>query len=158
MNGDPTVSPRWMRASVAPTTRAAIGDGLVAGALAGALSGLPSTAVAFVRRAHPLEAVAAAGTLLLAPDAGTGRLTVAGSVAHAALSLGWATVLALALPERHTLAAGLAGGSAIAALDLGLIGRRYPRIRRLPMGPQIADHLAFGAVVAAVVHRRHRRR
>lgn len=147
-----------MRTTVAPTTRAAIGDGLAAGALAGALSGLPSTAVALVRRDHPLEAVAAAGTLLLDAGAGAGRLVVAGAVAHTALSLGWATVLALALPRRRTVAAGVIGGGAIAALDLGVIGRRYPRIHRLPSGPQVVDHLAFGAVVAAVVAGRRRRR
>ena len=34
-----------------------------------------------------------------------------------------------------------------AALDLGVVARRYPAIRALPQGPQWADHLLFGAVV-----------
>jgi hypothetical protein len=36
---------------------------------------------------------------------------------------------------------------AIAALDLGFIGRRLPAIRWLAIAPQVADHLAFGMVV-----------
>jgi hypothetical protein len=57
------------------------------------------------------------------------------------------------------MAAGLAGGAAIAAVDLGLLahgpmGRRWPLIRALPVGPQVADHLAFGAIPGAVLRRR----
>jgi hypothetical protein len=57
------------------------------------------------------------------------------------------------------MAVGLAGGAAIAALDLGLlahgpIGRRWPLIRALPVGPQVADHLAFGAIAGAVLRGR----
>ena len=133
-------------------------DALVAAALAGVLSGLPSTAAALARRSDPLEAVAAAGTLLLPPDAAAGHLVIAGVVAHAALSSGWATVLVVALPARRTVPAAMAAGLAIAAFDLGAIGRRYPRIRRLATGPQVADHLAFGAVVGAVVACRRRQR
>ena len=141
-----------------PATVDALADGVVAGAIAWAVSGLPSTGVALLRRTSPLESVAAAGTLLLPDDASTVSLLAAGAAAHTALSLGWATVFALALPERRTVAAGLAGGLAVAALDLGLVGRRHPRIHALATGPQVADHLAFGAVVAAVVAHRRRRR
>ncbi|MBW3580103.1 MAG: hypothetical protein KY447_05605 [Actinobacteria bacterium] len=141
-----------------PTASVVIGDGLAAGAVAWALSGLPSSTSALVHGTSPLAAVAAAGTLLLGDDAPTVPLVVAGAVAHTALSLGWATVLALTLPERRTVAAGLAAGAAIAALDLGVVARRYPRIRSLGTPGQVADHLAFGAVVAVVVARRRRRR
>lgn len=141
-----------------PTTSAAVADGLVAGAAAWALSGLPSTSSALARRTNPLHTVAAAGTLLLPDGAPTARLVAAGAAVHSALSLGWATVFALALPEHHPVAAGLAGALAVAALDLGAIGRRYPRIRALETGPQVADHLAFGAIVAAVVAQRRRQR
>ncbi len=146
------------RPGLNPTTVVALADGLVAGAAAWALSGLPSSGSAVVRRTHPMEAVTAAGTLLLPADAAAGRLVVAGVLAHTALSLGWATVLALALPERCTVAAGMAAGLAIAAVDLGAVGRHYPRIRALDTVPQLADHLAFGAAVAAVVARRRGRR
>jgi len=60
------------------------------------------------------------------------------------------------LPDRRTVALGAAAGLAIAALDLGVIGRRFPRIRALSQAPQVADHLAFGALVGAVVSRRRR--
>jgi hypothetical protein len=52
----------------------------------------------------------------------------------------------------------VAGGLAIAALDLGLIARRFPRVRALPQGRQWADHVAFGLAVGAVLRARRRRR
>jgi hypothetical protein len=45
-------------------------------------------------------------------------------------------------------------GLGIAALDLGIVGRRFPRIRALPLLPQVADHLAFALSAAAVLARR----
>jgi hypothetical protein len=45
---------------------------------------------------------------------------------------------------------GVLGGLAIAAVDLGVIGRRRPAIRALPLLPQLADHALFGAVVGAL--------
>lgn len=82
------------------------------------------------------------------------RLLPAAAAAHVALSLGWALVLAAALPEKRTCELGALAGLAIAALDLGVIGRHYPRIRGLPQLPQVADHVAYGATVGAVVRRR----
>ncbi|MDQ1516362.1 MAG: hypothetical protein QOE80_2192 [Actinomycetota bacterium] len=135
--------------------------GLLAGAVAGVLSGLPSTAHALLTGRDPLAAARAAGNLLLPADARPEALLVAGGLAHAAVSLGWATVLAVAVRRTSLspVAAGLAAGAAIAAVDLGLLahgpaGRRWPLIRALPVGPQVADHLAFGAVAGAVLARR----
>ncbi len=139
-------------------TRAALGDAAMAGTLAWALSGLPSTVWTLVRGGNPLMAVRAAGTLVLSPTTGRAALLVAGTGAHTVISYGWATVLALGLPTRRTQVTGTAAGLAIAALDLGVIGRRYPAIRALPTLPQVADHLAFGLLVGAVVARRRRRR
>ncbi len=132
-------------------------DGLAAGTVAAVLSGVPSTVDALVRGADPLEAPTAAGSLLLPSERRTGRLLLAAVPVHIALSLGWALVLASALPRRATIASGAAAGLVVAALDLGLGGRRLPRIRALALPPQIADHLAFGAVVGAVVRRRRTR-
>lgn len=111
----------------------------VAGAV---LSGLPSTVWTLARgrsRWSLLDSTRAAGTLL------GKRSVVRGAVAHAAISLWWTLVMQRAGVRTPT--AGAAFGAGIAALDLGVIARRYPAIRSLPIGPQVADHLAFGAVV-----------
>ncbi len=135
--------------------------GLAAGAVAGVLSGFPSTAHALLTGRDPLAAARAAGNLLLPADADPGALLAAGGLAHVAVSLGWGTVLAVAVRRTSLspLVAGVAAGAAIAVVDLGLLahgpaGRRWPLIRALPVGPQVADHLAFGAVAGAVLARR----
>ena len=58
------------------------------------------------------------------------------------------------LPRRRTVLAGAAAGAVIAALDLGVVGRRLPAVRALDWRPQALDHVAYGAVVAYVVSRR----
>jgi hypothetical protein len=132
--------------------------GLRAGAVAGVLSGAPSTVHALATRRSPIDALRAAGTLLLADDAPPTALTAAGVVAHGAISLGWGVVLAAVLPRRQAVVWGALAGVAIAGLDLGVLGRRWPRIRALPTVPQVADHVAFGALVGAVFSRAGRRR
>src|SRR4051812_10335279 len=98
-------------------------DGVVAGAVAGLLSGAPSTLHALVTGADPLAAARAAGNLLLPAGARPGRLLAAGAAAHVALSVGWGTVLAVAVRRfpLPPLAAGVIAGAAIAAVDLGLV-------------------------------------
>jgi len=77
-------------------------------------------------------------------------------VAHALVSVAWAAVLAVMLPRRRAAAAGTAAGAVIAAIDLGVVGRRIPASRDLPVASQVADHLAFGALVGMVLgHPRH---
>jgi hypothetical protein len=137
--------------------RESVADALVAGLVGAALSGVPSTVHALARGHDPLEATLAAGSLLLPHERRPGRLLAAAVPAHLAISLGWAAVLAAALPRRRTMLAGAAAGLAIAAFDLGVVGRRFPRVRELPLGPQLADHVAFGALVGAVLRRRRAR-
>jgi len=115
-------------------------------------------------RISPRAAARAAGNLLLPAHARPAGLLAAGGMAHVAISLGWGTVLAVAVRRLSVapVAAGLAGGAAIAAVDLGLlahgpIGRRWPLIRALPVAPQVADHLAFGAVAGAFLGGSRRR-
>jgi hypothetical protein len=129
-------------------------DVLAAAAVAAVLSGAPSTAHALLTRTNPLEASLAAGTLLLPREERASRLLPAAALAHAALSLGWAVVLAAILPRRRTTLPAAAAGLAIAALDLGVVGRRFPRIRALPPGPQILDHIAYAVTVGMVLERR----
>ena len=129
-------------------------DGVLAGTIGAILSGAPSTAYALLTRADPIEAAAAAGTLVVPRETRRLPLLAAAVPAHATISLGWGIVLAAVLPRRGTVAWGALAGLAIAALDLGLIGRRYPRIRALPMLPQVADHIAYGITVGVVLRSR----
>lgn len=138
--------------------RSSLGDALAAGCVAAVVSGAPSTAHAILTHQSPLEASLAAGTLLLGDEERrTSRLLPAAAAAHIALSLGWALVLGAVLPRRRPATWAAGAGLAIAALDLGVVGRRFPRIRALPLAPQIADHVAYALTVAAVLrHRRER--
>lgn len=138
------------------TRSSVIRDGLAAGAIAAVVSGAPSTLHALATRGHPLEATLAAGTLLLPRERRAPPLVLAATAVHVALSLGWALVLAALLPRRRTIAWATLAGLAIAALDLGVVGRRCARIRALPQVPQWLDHVAYGATVGAVLSRRRR--
>lgn len=75
---------------------------------------------------------------------------------HLTLSFGWAAVLERVLPARREVAAGTAAGLAIGALDLGVGRRAFPRIRALPLLPQVADHVSYGLTVGCVLARRRR--
>ena len=138
------------------TRVATIADGLVAGAVAALVSGAPSTLHAFATRSSPLEATLAAGTLLLPRERRPLALVLAAVPVHLALSFGWALLLATLLPRHRTVAAGVLAGLAIAALDLGVVGRRNPRVRALPQLPQVLDHVAYGAAVGVVLRLRRR--
>jgi hypothetical protein len=124
--------------------RHALGDAAAAAAVAGTVSGLPSTVDALRRREPVLDSTRAAGTLV------GHHHVVVGALVHAAISTGWSGVLLRVLPRRHSVAAGAAAGLAIGVLDLGVVGRHYPAIRALRTGPQLADHIVFGATVGAM--------
>jgi hypothetical protein len=120
---------------------------VIAGAVAATCSGLPSTAYALATGGDLLQATRAAATLV------PGRRGVlAGAAVHVVVSAGWTAALA-AVDRRHRL--GLLGGGAagmlIAALDLEVAGRSNPAIGALPRLPQWLDHVAFGAIVGALL-------
>ena len=131
-------------------------DALRAGLTAAVVSGAPSTLIALARGEDVLDGARAAGTLLLPRETRTLPLLAAATPIHLALSLGWAVVLERAIPRGREPLGGLLGGFAIAALDLGVIGRRLPRIRALPQPRQWADHAAYGLTVGIVLARRRR--
>lgn len=114
--------------------------------VASALSGVPSTVHALLTRGDVLRSTRAAATLL----GGTG--VIRGAVAHLGVSAWWTVVLAT-LDRRWRLDArrGAVAGAVIAAVDLEVVGRRFPAVRRLPRAAQWADHVAFGALVGAVL-------
>ncbi len=132
-------------------------DGLVAGTAGAVTGGVPSTLHALVTGGDLLEATLAAGSMLLPGERRRTPLLAAAAVAHAGISLGWGVVLAGSLPRRHPVVAGAAAGLAIAALDLGIVARWFPRVRALPLAPQLADHVAYGATVGAVLAARKSR-
>jgi hypothetical protein len=129
---------------------------LQAGLVAAAVSGAPSTLITLARREDVLMGARAAGTLLLPRGRRTLPLLAAAIPVHLVLSLGWAAVLDKALPRGNEPLTGTLAGLGIAALDLGVIGRRLPAIRALPQPRQWADHAAYGLAVGAVLQ--HRRR
>jgi hypothetical protein len=134
-----------------------LADAAVAGTVGAITSGAPSTLLALARGGDVLEGARAAGTLLLPRERRTVPLLIAATAAHLGLSFGWALVLAATLPRGHEVPVGTAAALLIAALDLGVIGRRLPAIRALPQGAQWADHVAYGAAVGTALARRRAR-
>jgi hypothetical protein len=120
-------------------------DRAAAGLIAAVVSGAPSTLWALARGRDPLEATRAAGSIV-APHADGPALLAASAAVHLTVSLFWASVLPRGLGARRGAFAGLA----IAALDLGVLGRRFPHIRELALAPQLADHTFFGATFGAL--------
>jgi hypothetical protein len=129
-------------------------DGVIAGAVAALVSGLPSTLWALAAGGDPRAASLAAGSILLPGEERPGRLVAAAVPVHLVLSVGWAFVLARLLPRGREVATGGLAGIGIAALDLGILGRRFRRVRALPTLPQLADHLVYGVTVGYVFARR----
>ena len=133
-----------------------------AGLIAAVLSGAPSTVVTLRRGEDILASTEAVGEALL-PRVRKGWARVAvGGVAHLCISLFWARVMQRLLRAESGTAAAVSGGAAcgaaIAAIDLGLVGRFLPPIRALPGGQLFADHLAYGAIVGWVLQRNRPRR
>jgi hypothetical protein len=117
-------------------------------------SGLPSTAYALFVDADPLEATWAAGGMLLPMSAPPAQLFMAAAVVHCSVSAFWTVVFGALLPRRHVVAWALAGSAAVALLDLRLIAPLFfPSVAALAFWPQFADHLAWGVLLGATLHR-----
>jgi hypothetical protein len=127
---------------------------LEAGLLGAVVSGAPSTLVTLARGEDVLDGARAAGAIVLPREERTWVLLLAATPVHLALSLGWAAALGRVLPRGREPLWGTLAGAGIAALDLGVVGRRIPAIRRLPQGRQWADHLAYGLAVGLVLSAR----
>ena len=82
---------------------------------------------------------------------GVARLLAAAVPVDLALSLGWA--LALDRAQVRGAGRGALAGVAIGAVDLSLAAHVLPRIRALPLLPQLADHVVYGAIVGYVLGR-----
>jgi hypothetical protein len=96
-----------------------------------------------------MSATRAVGTLV--PPGRPGL--VRGAVAHFVVSVLVGELLGRILPDRHSVGWGALAGLAIGVVNVGVVGRHFSAIRELPLGPQLADNMAFGALFAAVVDR-----
>jgi hypothetical protein len=120
---------------------------VIAGTVAATCGGVPSTVYALATGGDLLQATRAAATLV--PGR---RGVVTGAAVHVLVSAGWTAALA-AVDRRHRLGplGGGAAGMLIAAFDLEVAGRSNSAISSLPRLPQWLDHVAFGAIVGALL-------
>jgi hypothetical protein len=153
-----TGSPANAAANSRPATGRRYGwhDVVAAGLAGAACSAIPSTAWSLLRGDDVLDGGRAVGRMVLPRERRTPVLLAAAAPVHLAISLGWAAIMAAVLPPRRQPAWGLVAGVAIAALDLGVIGRRIRPIRELPQGRQWADHAAYGLTVGLALRARGR--
>jgi hypothetical protein len=128
---------------------------LVAGGWAGVLSGIPSTVYLLLTGGDFFTAVDALVAMVTTNDLPTlYRISIAAAV-HFAVSFFWASVLVVLMPRRAPIIGALIASVLIALLDLGLIAPHFfPEVAALAFIPQLADHLAWGATVGAVLRAR----
>lgn len=132
-------------------------DTLIAGSCAAILSGVPSTMYAWLTGGDVMHATRAAGAMLISAHSDDLHLFGAATIVHVSISLLWAALLSRFLPRRRTTLWAVAALTVVAVLDLRVVGRLFAEIFALPFWPQFADHLAFGAVLGAVLQWRRRR-
>jgi hypothetical protein len=125
-------------------------------AVAALLSGAPSTLHALLTTgslratgSYVYDATRAIGTLVPPGRPGLAH----GAIVHVGISAAVGEGLARTLPRHRSAAWGAAVGFAIGVVNIGLIGRRFPAIKALPLIPQLADHIAFGTLFALVADR-----
>lgn len=125
-------------------------------AVAATVSGAPSTLDALRRQrelraviVYVREATRAAGTLIPPGHDSLAR----GAIVHLGITVICGEALARTLPDRNSVRWGATAGLAIGLVNVGMIGRRLPAIKALPLIPQLADNVAFGAVFALIVDR-----
>ena len=132
-------------------------DLLAAGWTATLVGGLPSTLYALATGGDPLEATRAAGAMLLPASSGTVELVLAAAVVHVCVSFFWAAVLVRILPRQHVILCSTAAAAIIGLIDLRVIAPAFfPEVADLALGPQMADHLMWGASLGWVLARRRR--
>jgi hypothetical protein len=132
-------------------------DWLIAGSVATALSGIPSTLYSALTGADIAEPTRAAGAMLIAADSNDRELLIAAAVVHITVSFFWSAILILILPRAFTASACVLAALLIGVLDLRVIAPRFfPEVANLSLLPQIADHLMWGACLGLVLRHRWR--
>jgi hypothetical protein len=121
----------------------------LAGAVAGVVSGAPSTCWWLLTGRGP-DPVAA--TREIGRRAAGRPSLLAGGALHLALSCAFAVPVG-AVARRGRLAAALAG-AALYAVNFHVVApRAWPAVRRFDGPPQLADHLAYGLAVGEMLRR-----
>jgi len=134
-------------------------DLLAAGWTATLVGGTPSTLYALATGGDPMEATLAAGGMLLPASAGTTALVVAAAVVHVCVSFFWAAILVRVMPRKQVILWTTTAAALIGLIDLRLIAPVFfPEVADLALGPQMADHLMWGASLGWVLARRSRTR
>ena len=140
-------------------TRDFRGDLLIAGSVAALVSGLPSTLFALATGGDVTEATRAAGAMLIPASSSFRELFLAAAVVHTAVSFFWAAILVLILPRARVMLWASVAALAIGLFDLLVIAPLFfPEVADLSLGPQMADHLMWGASLGWVLARRWPRR
>jgi hypothetical protein len=142
--------------SAATRNRASYGRDLFwAGIAATLVSGAPSTVYAWLSGGDVLEATRAAGAMLVPANSSPGELVLAAGVVHVTVSFLWAALLVLVLPRRHVVLWAVPAAGLIGLFDLRVVAPLYfPEVAALPLAPQMADHLMWGASLGWVLARR----
>jgi hypothetical protein len=144
---------------VKPDRGSVLLDWLIAGSVATALSGIPSTLYGVLTGADVAEPTRAAGAMLIAANSSDPQLFIAAAVVHIAVSFFWAAVLILILPRTFVVSGCVLAALLIGMLDLRVIAPNfYPEVARLPFLPQMADHLMWGACLGLMLRHRWQRR
>lgn len=124
--------------------------------LAAVFSGVPSTLYALWMGHNPLTATEAAGRMFVPSEAPAPVVYAAALFTHLAVSAFWTLAIAHLLPARRAWLWACAFGTAIAVLDLLLIGRAFPSVAALDFSSQWADHVAFAGLVCGVLAKEKR--
>jgi hypothetical protein len=97
--------------------------------------------------------------MLVPAGSDTAALVAAAAVVHPAISLFWTAVFGCLLPRTRVLPWAVLGAAAVALLDLRVIAPLlFAEVAALPFWPQVADHLAWGALLGGTLQWRLRRR
>ena len=130
---------------------------LVAGGLAGLVGVIPSTVYLLVTGGDVFASVNALAAMVAGNELPVLRGVAVAAAVHFALSFFWASVLVAFLPRRAPVFGALVASTIITFLDLKVIAPHYfAEAAALAFIPQLADHLAWGATVGAVLRVRRK--
>ena len=130
---------------------------LVAGGLAGLVGAIPSTVYLLVTGGDVFASVNAIAAMVAANELPVLHRVAVAAAVHFALSFFWTSVLVALIPRRAPVFGAIVASAIITFFDLKVIAPHYfAEVAALALVPQLADHLAWGATVGAVLHARQK--